>query len=209
MMIDTVADKRVAEKNAPGERTTSRRLNAVGMLGKVVATVLLLGVLAAVGLGSAALFSGRWMASPVLSGSMRPGLAVGGLVIGQRVPVKSLAVRDVIIFRRPDNPTEQMVHRIIQTIPGSSGQRAFRTQGDANSGADPWTLTIRQPYTYRVRWSVPLVGYAVVAFQNHRGYVLLVAGMVALLVGGSVLLEKSGQERADSEEMTVPAPASE
>jgi hypothetical protein len=99
-----------------------------------------------------------------------------------------------------------VVHRIIQITPDKSGQIAIRTQGDANSAADPWNLTIRQPYTYRVRWSVPLVGYGVVAFQNHRGYVLLGAGVVALLVGGSVLLEKKRQEPAGSEGLKVAEP---
>ncbi|HET6874879.1 MAG TPA: hypothetical protein VFH70_08880, partial [Acidimicrobiales bacterium] len=107
----------------------------------------------------------------------------------------------VIVFQRPDKPSVQMVHRIIQITPGKSGQLEIKTQGDANNAPDPWTLTIRQPYVYRVRWSLPLVGYGVVAFQNHRAYLLLGAGIVALLVGASVLREKNRDEQTPTEEV--------
>jgi hypothetical protein len=64
---------------------------------------------------------------------MRPGFAVGGVVISERVPVSQLMVRDVIAFRRPDKPSEQMVHRIIKRAKGGSGQFLINTQGDANT----------------------------------------------------------------------------
>jgi signal peptidase I len=82
------------------------------------------------------------MVTPVLSGSMRPGLAVGGAVISQRVPVDSLHVRDVIIFRDPFKASEQIVHRIVKITKGSDGKLRLNTQGDANNVRDPWTLTI-------------------------------------------------------------------
>jgi signal peptidase I len=94
---------------------------------------------------------------------MRPGFAVGGVVISERVPVSQLMVRDVIVFRRPDKPSEQMVHRIIKLAKGGSGQFLINTQGDANTVRDPWTLTILGKHAYRVRWSLPLIGYAAVA----------------------------------------------
>jgi len=72
----------------------------------LAAAVLVLAVLAAVRVASIAFVRGTWMATPILSGSMRPGLAVGGVVISERVRVDSLAVRDVIVFQRPDKPSE-------------------------------------------------------------------------------------------------------
>lgn len=142
----------------------------------IVGGALLVVVLA----GAMALVSGRWMVTPVLSGSMRPGLAVGGVVIAERVPLESIAVRDVIIFHRPDHPTEEMVHRVID-IQGNNGHLELRTQGDANPVRDPWTLTLKQPYAYRVRWSVPLIGYAAVAYQSSKGFFLMAAGAAALV----------------------------
>src|SRR5664280_1029078 len=124
---------------------------------------------------------------------MRPGLSVGGVAISESVPVDSLAVQDVIVFQRPDKPSEQVVHRIVQLAVGSSGQVVINTPGDANTVRDPWTLTIRVDSAYRVRWSIPLIGYVAVAFQNHCGVVLLGAGIVLIVI--AVLTMVSGPRR--------------
>ena len=153
-----------------------------------VAYVLLLAVLAAAGICAFALVQGTWVVTPILSGSMRPGLAVGGVAVGQRVRVDSLAVRDVIVFADPYKPSEQIVHRIVRITKNKSGQLQFNTQGDANMVRDPWTITIRGNDVYRVRWTVPLLGYVANSYQNHRGDYLLGAGIVLILIAVSTVL---------------------
>jgi signal peptidase len=161
-----------------------------------VAYVLLLAVLGAAGICAFALVQGSWQVTPVLSGSMRPGLAVGGAVISQRVAVDSLTVRDVIIFNDPFKPTEQIVHRIVRISKSSSGQLLFNTQGDANNVRDPWTLTIKGDHVYKVRWSVPVLGYVANSYQNHRGDYLLGAGIVLILIAITTVLEtRPGRRR--------------
>jgi signal peptidase I len=169
--------------------TWARRLRAF------VAYVLLLAVLGAAGICAFALVQGSWQVTPVLSGSMRPGFSVGGAVISQRVPVDSLHVRDVIIFNDPLKPTEQIVHRIVRISKNSSGQLLFNTQGDANTVRDPWTITIRGNEVYKVRWSVPLLGYVANSYQNHRGDYLLGAGIVLILVAVTTILETRPERR--------------
>ena len=171
-----------------------------------VAYVLLLAVLGAVGICAFALVQGTWMVTPVLSGSMRPGLAVGGATISQRVPVDSLHVRDVIIFSDPYKPSEQIVHRIVRISKNSSGQLQFNTQGDANTVRDPWTITIRGNDVYKVRWSVPLLGYVANSYQNHRGYYLLGAGVVLILIALVTILETRPRRRRRHARRAVPAP---
>ena len=161
---------------APARPTVAKRLSTL------VASILVLAILTAAGFAAVALVRGTWMVTPVLSGSMRPGFAVGGVVISERVPVDHLAVRDVIVFSRPGNPSQQVVHRIVRIVVGKSGQRLINTQGDANTIRDPWTLTISGNYAYKVRWSVPLLGYVAIAFQNHRGIALLVTGFVLIVI---------------------------
>src|SRR5664280_1441583 len=184
MTTDWVAAE--GSPNAPARPRSrhahAKRTPAARRLRTLVVAVLLVAVLAAVGVASLALVRGTWMVTPILSGSMRPGLSVGGVAISERVPVDRLAVRDVIVFQRPDNPSEQVVHRIVQVVGGSSALSQIITQGDANTERDPWTLTIRGDYAYRVRWSLPLIGYVVVAFQNHRGFALLGAGIVLIVI---------------------------
>jgi signal peptidase I len=162
--------------------TWARRLRMV------VAYVLLLAVLGAAGVAAFALVQGTWEVTPILSGSMRPGLAVGGVVISQRVPVDSLHVRDVIIFADPYRPSEQIVHRIVRITKGPGGKLLFKTQGDANTVRDPWTISIPGGYVYRARWTVPLLGYVANAYQNHRGFFLLGAGIVLILIAVSMVL---------------------
>ena len=199
----------VAEEGTPlvAEDVTPRSSSREGLsfatwakrLRALVAYVLLLAVLGAAGVCAFALVQGTWVVTPILSGSMRPGLAVGGAVISQRVPVDSLHVRDVIIFNDPNKASEQIVHRIVRITKNSSGQLQFNTQGDANNVRDPWTLTIKGDSIYRVRWSVPLLGYVANSYQNHRGDYLLGAGIVLILIAVTTVLEtRPGRRRRSS-----------
>ncbi len=117
----------------------------------------------------------------------------------------SLAVRDVIVFADPYKPSEQVVHRIVRITKDSSGQLLFNTQGDANTVRDPWTMTIRSNDVYRVRWTVPLIGYVAIAYQNHRGFFLLGAGIVPILIAVSTVLETSPGRRRRHARRASPA----
>ena len=177
--------------------TWGERLRALGLwTKKALAMAFVLAILGALGIGAWALAQGSWAVNPVLSGSMRPGFTVGGAVISQRIPVSELAVRDVIIFHNPNKPSEEMVHRIVQMTKGPDGQLLIKTQGDANPVPDPWTLTLRGGPIYKVRWSVPLLGYLAVAYQNNRGITLLVAGFVLILVALSMVIRQRRSAKA-------------
>jgi signal peptidase I len=196
-----------AEDGIPSA-SAHRRLSFATMakwLRTFVAYVLLLAVLGAAGVCAFALVQGTWMVTPVLSGSMRPGLAVGGVVISQRVRVDSLAVRDVIVFSDPNKPSEQIVHRIVHIAVSKSGKILINTQGDANTVRDPWTLSILGAYVYRARWTVPLLGYVANAYQNHRGFFLLGAGIVLILIAVSTVLGTRPRRRRRHSRQASPA----
>ena len=185
----------------PSARQGSKLPTWAKRLRTFVAYVLLLAVLVAAGICAFALVQGTWQVTPVLSGSMRPGFSVGGAVISQRVPVDSLHVRDVIIFNDPYKPSEQIVHRIVRITKSSSGQLLFNTQGDANNVRDPWTITIRGNEVYKVRWSVPVLGYVANSYQNHRGDYLLGAGIVLILIAVTTVLEtRPGRRRRQAQQ---------
>jgi signal peptidase I len=152
--------------------------------------VVLVGLVA---VGAAAVISGHYQLRPVLSGSMRPGLPVGGIVITKRVPVASLQVRDVVVFHSPDQPQELIVHRIISLAPGASGP-VVKTQGDDNSAPDPWTVTLQGETAYRAVYSLPLLGYVAVWAHGPSGrQTLMVTGLLLLLataVGGLTALNR-------------------
>ena len=107
----------------------------------------------------------------------------------------------MIIFNDPNKASEQIVHRIVRISKSSSGQLLFNTQGDANNVRDPWTLTIKGDHVYKVRWSVPILGYVANSYQNHRGDYLLGAGIVLILIAITTVLEtRPGRRRRQAQQ---------
>jgi len=165
--------------------------------------VLLIGLF---GLGAAAVISGNYQVRPVLSGSMTPGLPIGGVVVTERVPVSELQVRDVIVFHRPDKPEELVVHRITSLTASDAGP-IIQTQGDANTVPDPWKVSLRDSTAYRAVFSVPLIGYAAVWAHGPTGRETLMIVGSFLIVGaaaGSVirLRQSTKGERRDTDQLT-------
>lgn len=146
--------------------------------------------------------TGRWHATPVLSGSMRPGLQPGDVVLTKRVPVSSLQVRDVIVFHPPGEPDRLKVHRVVK-LTATSGVVSITTRGDANSTDDPEQATLSGRDTYRVERVIPLVGYPAVwlAAGNH-GAMAIVLGVLLLGVAAATALRKEPSIAEPSE----PAP---
>jgi signal peptidase I len=165
---------------------------------RVATVVILLALIAVLGIAIVALARGTWAVNPVLTGSMRPGIAVGGVVISEAVPVDQLHLRDVIVFRSPLDPSAQVVRRIVAITVAPGGGRVLRTMGDANLAPDPWRLAIPGGDVYRVRWSLPLLGYVAVAYEDHRAIALVLVGLV-LLVLAIPTIARTRRRRADSD----------
>jgi signal peptidase I len=160
-------------------------------------SLLLVVVLGAVGFGAFSVLSGGWRVAPILSGSMQPGFPVGGVAVAEREPIGDLALRDVIIFKNPFHPDVEMVHRIIQLNVSKSGQTIIKTQGDANTVPDPWTVRLDAKDVYVVQYTLPLLGYPGV-YTNH-GLDLILAGVILLLVLGGALLGRDHRHESPRE----------
>ena len=169
-----------------------RRRRAMRWLDDAVTVLLVVGFVLCV----VAVASGSFQVRPVLSGSMRPELPVGGVVVTRRVPVADVHPGEVIVFREPDGSQNLVVHRILSETPGPTGA-VLRTKGDANSTPDPWLITLRGEYAYRAVFAVPLVGYAAVWAHNPAGrHTLIVIGTLLLaiaVVGGLALRRRQAQ----------------
>jgi len=93
----------------------------------------------------------------VASGSMRPTLQVGDLVIVQGVPASKIKVGDIIVFNQPGETTNT-IHRVVAIETLTNGTIEFRTKGDANPTDDPnWTP--EQNVKGRVLYHIPYLGY--------------------------------------------------
>jgi signal peptidase I len=169
--------------------------------GRVVSTLLLTaGVLFGVLLAGPALIG--WQRYVITSGSMTGTYDRGSLVLDEVVPVSELRVGDVITYRPPagSGPSGLVTHRIASIGSDDAGARVFRTKGDANPVADPWTFTLASGRQARVRAGVPYVGFAIAALSKREWRMLLVgvpAALIALTALGG-LWRDTGREVAEA-----------
>jgi signal peptidase I len=122
----------------------------------------------------------------VRSGSMAPTIPTGSAVLVRGVPPESLRVGDVITFERTDGgqPPVTVTHRIVEIVqPGPP--ILFRTKGDANTVADPVTVSYVGD-AGKVDAHVPFAGYALNAV-GHPAARLALIGVPALLLGLSFI----------------------
>jgi signal peptidase len=87
-------------------------------------------------------------------------------VVDDVVPVSQLKVGDVITYLPPTGD-HLITHRIAWIGHDPSGARVFRTKGDANPVADPWTFRLDRPEQARVRFGVPYAGHALLALGRR------------------------------------------
>jgi signal peptidase len=125
-----------------------------------------------------------WERYVIVSGSMTGTYDRGSIVFDEVVPVTSLKKGDIITYRPPPHsgPEGLVTHRIhaIGRDPKSHGP-VFRTKGDFNKVADPWTFTLPNRTQARVVTGVPYAGFALAALAQRQVRMLLV-GLPALLI---------------------------
>jgi signal peptidase len=121
-----------------------------------------------------------WERYAIVSGSMTGTYDRGSLVLAEVVPVADLRVGDVITYTPPAGD-HLVTHRISWIGRDDTGRRVFRTKGDANPVADPWTFSLDGATQARVRFGVPYAGHALSAL-GRRDVRMLVIALPALLI---------------------------
>jgi signal peptidase I len=123
----------------------------------------------------------------IVSGSMTGTYDRGSVVFDRVVPTRTLHTGDVITYRPPaDSGIDHLVTHRIHAITTHAGVRVYRTKGDANPVADPWTFTLPNATQARVSFHAPYAGFAVAALSDRR-LRMLVVGLPALLIAVSSL----------------------
>ena len=125
-----------------------------------------------------------WQRYAIVSGSMTGTYDRGSLVLDEVVPVDRVEASATSSRtsrprgrRPPDHPPDRAIGR------DTPAQRVFRTKGDANAVADPWTFRLGQPTQARVRVGVPYAGYALGSL-GRRDVRMIVIALPALLIAG-------------------------
>ena len=132
----------------------------------------------------------------VVSGSMRPQLKEGDLLIVTSTNPHELDEGDIIVFYAPWSK-DPVVHRIVK-IESSGGARTFKTKGDANSVMDPGYRTpsdIYGKFAYRV--PIPYLGYFLLFVKNKYVKAVLIISLGYLII--REILERSRSEKEGSE----------
>jgi len=103
----------------------------------------------------------------VLTGSMRPRMPVGSVVIATQEPTAALRVGQVLVYQAPIPDKRVVSHRVVSIKMVDGGAYIVQTKGDANNAPDPWLARIDSPTVWHARGDVPFVG-TVVRFLRLR-----------------------------------------
>ncbi|MGA8987299.1 signal peptidase I [Aeromicrobium sp.] len=117
----------------------------------------------------------------ILTGSMRPDLPPGTLVVMKPVDVKDIGVGSVVTYQLRSGERAVVTHRIAAIGFDSDGSRIFTTQGDANDGPDP-ARVIPAQIKGKLWYSAPQLGRLTNAMDNaqrHAASVGIVGGLLA------------------------------
>lgn len=120
-----------------------------------------------------------WQADSVPTGSMRPTMPPGSLVLAHRVPLSSLKVGDVITHTNPLTMRTTLTHRIVKEYKINGKIPAFVTKGDANPSPDP--AFVGGLVQGKMVWHVPFAGRALMWAHTWTGIAVLVY-LPALLI---------------------------
>jgi len=117
----------------------------------------------------------------VVSESMVPTLKVGDLVLVQYVNPSVInaapVTGDIIVFRKPYNPDEFIVHRAIAK---DVNNLSFTTKGDNNYSQDPWSVPADN-IIGKVVFKIPLLGFLKIYLGTPLGMTLIVILIIFLL----------------------------
>lgn len=127
----------------------------------------------------------------VISPSMYPTLKVGDLIVVQggmkadQIVAGYPPVGDIIVFHKPNNWNELIVHRVIEKRKTEEGW-CFITRGDNNPSRDPYPVPEKN-MVGKVIGRIPLIGYIRIIFGTTTGLVLIVAVIVILLFSDDII----------------------
>ncbi len=117
----------------------------------------------------------------VSSGSMKPILEVGDIiVVSGRNEYEQLEVGDIIVFTLPTDSKRVIVHRINSIDKEAARGIEIKTKGDNNPNVDGWTV-LEKNYIGTVITSIPSVGKITIWLSPPVNYYIIFFVIIVLL----------------------------
>ncbi len=128
----------------------------------------------------------------ILTGSMRPGMPPGTMVVDRPVKADDVRIGDVITFQLKSGEPTVATHRVVGVNIAMDGTRSFTTRGDANNAAD--TDPVLPVQIKGKRWyAIPFLGLPSLWLGVGTREVIVMAAVVILL--GYALISFIGAAR--------------
>jgi len=147
-------------------------------VGKIIYWFILAGLgLVAIFVGISGLnLPGGYKLFTVRSGSMRPQIPAGSLVVVR--PAADYQVGEVITFKNAPTPTTHRIQNISEGI--------YTTKGDANDAPDSEPAR-REQILGKVVLAVPYAGFPVAFAKSKEGFMLLIVIPATIIIYGEIL----------------------
>jgi signal peptidase I len=136
----------------------------------------------------------------VISQSMVPNLGVGDFIFIEAIEdfdqlsIGGPPIGDILVFLRPGNHEEYIVHRAIDGLESADGW-IFQTKGDNNAFPDGFQVT-EDIVVGRVINRLPVVGYFSLFIKTMKGF-----GMVLVLMGISFFYDNLLPNKLENEQI--------
>ncbi len=120
-----------------------------------------------------------------ISPSMEPTLNIGDLLIVQGVNGLDEINADhengdIIVFQKPNNPNDFVVHRAVEKSKMSGDIPFLVTKGDNNPSEDPWKVK-EENLIGKVVWRIPLLGYIKIFLGTPVGMAITIIVFLLLI----------------------------
>jgi len=135
----------------------------------------------------------------VLTGSMRPTIQPGDLIVSRPVDANDLRIGDVVTFQPVSGDPTLVTHRIVDLTRNLQGETVeVLTRGDAN-GADDAPLVPEQVMG-RMLYRIPRVGY----LTNNTGSALQLGMFIGVSLIAYAIITLIRPEKKDADEAKEP-----
>jgi signal peptidase len=147
----------------------------------------------------------------ILTGSMRPAMPPGTLVVVKPVDPDKISIGDVVTYQLESGMPTVVTHRVIAKGIDGRGKSLFQFKGDANNSPDAkWVLAAQ---IKGERWYyVPYLGYVTSLITGNERHIAIVAVVSFLLLYAVYMFVGAGRDRVRKRTRattgTMPAPAS-